>query len=147
MQQTCFPSLMVSVCFWQCPVCYASASVLQNPECPLILSDCPRPVHLSPWLWRCQLFCDPPGGKATEGSGLPSPSRPLFIYFQDTSVCFPFTDVVPFVSVCLARLYGQCLIVSVSGSFMLIPFPLITLTEANCTGSHTAQCGSFVLWG
>lgn len=60
---------------------------------------------------------------------LPWPSKPLFIYFQNTAVCFTSTEVTPYVWVCLARRYGQGLTFLVSGSFLLSPFPLTVFSN------------------
>lgn len=60
---------------------------------------------------------------------LTSPSRPLLVYFQNTSACLACAEVVPYVSVCPARLYGQGFIAPVSGSFMLVSFPIIVLNN------------------
>lgn len=74
-----------------------------------LVSDCPGPIHLSkPRLFRCQLFCEV----------LPH-SLGCCLYTFKILMC------VPYVSVFQAGVYGRCLTAPVSGSFMLISFPML----------------------
>lgn len=86
-----------------------------------LVFDCPRPIHLSkPWLFRCQHFFFFVKSYLTLRAT-------LLIYFPNTSACLACTEVVPDVSVCFARLYGQWLVFH---SFLSSPFP-VTLAEVN----------------
>ena len=59
-QLTHFPSLVVNASFQQFSVCYVSASVLHNLECPLIpcLIVLGLFIFQNPGLFRCQLLCE-----------------------------------------------------------------------------------------
>ena len=106
--------------FQQFSVCYVSSSVLHNPECPLI-----------PCLIVLRLFIFQNSGCSGANFSVKPylTSRPLLVYFQNTSACLACTEVVPYVSVCLARLYGQGFTAPVSGSFMLVSFPVIVFNN------------------
>lgn len=127
------PAVFNPLSFCQC--------FLHNLECPLI----PCLIALSLFIFQTLAVQVP----AFLWS-LPSPSGTLFIYFENTSVCSAFTEVVPYVSVCLARLHGQCLIFLVSVSCMLSPLPLIAFSNIDWREPNRISPGTVwflcVLW-